>query len=271
MTAATNHVSASVVNSRKSEPDSSVLVRQLLLGTLPPGENLLQHALRTIRVHLGMDAAFISEFKDGHRVLHRVNAEPGRAVVAEGQKHLLEETYCQRIVDGRMGNVVPNAWSDREAVKLPITQALAIGSYMGVPVRRSSGEVYGTFCCLSATPNTTLNDRDVQLMQLFATFISGLLEQDLAADEARQQKAQLIQEALASDILQIAYQPIVHVARMAVVGYEALARFRKEPSRPPDEWFLDAAAVGMQVKLEIKAIEQAVLGWLASLRTPILQ
>jgi EAL domain-containing protein (putative c-di-GMP-specific phosphodiesterase class I)/FixJ family two-component response regulator len=54
------------------------------------------------------------------------------------------------------------------------------------------------------------------------------------------------------------FQPIVELRSRAVVGVEALARFRSFPLRPPDEWFAEAVAVELGIQLELTTIRQAL-------------
>ena len=60
----------------------------------------------------------------------------------------------------------------------------------------------------------------------------------------------------AADELEIVFQPIVGLQRLECVGYEALARF--PDGRPPDVWFAEARALGVESVLEMAAIERAV-------------
>ncbi|MBV9665384.1 MAG: EAL domain-containing protein, partial [Actinobacteria bacterium] len=55
----------------------------------------------------------------------------------------------------------------------------------------------------------------------------------------------------AADELEIVFQPIVGLQRLECVGYEALARF--PDGRPPDVWFAEARALGVESVLEMAA------------------
>lgn len=63
-----------------------------------------------------------------------------------------------------------------------------------------------------------------------------------------------LQAALAGQILQPVYQPVVDVARGSVVGYEALSRFPGQPNRSPEVWFSVARAHGVGAELEAVAL-----------------
>jgi EAL domain-containing protein (putative c-di-GMP-specific phosphodiesterase class I)/PAS domain-containing protein len=64
-----------------------------------------------------------------------------------------------------------------------------------------------------------------------------------------------------NDCLRMVFQPIVGLVSGAVFGYEALSRFSSEPLRPPDEWFAEAASVGLGVDLELHALRAALAAW----------
>lgn len=72
------------------------------------------------------------------------------------------------------------------AADLPITAALPIRAHVSVLIERSYGSIYGMFCCLSPHPNTTLNDRDLQLMRSFARLVQAEVQRVLEGETRRE-------------------------------------------------------------------------------------
>lgn len=67
-----------------------------------------------------------------------------------------------------------------------------------------------------------------------------------------------IQAIVARGGPEIVFQPIVELATGATRAVEALSRFGTEPRRTPDQWFADAATIGLGAELELVAIEAAL-------------
>lgn len=83
-------------------------------------------------------------------------------------------------------------------------------------------------------------------------------DQERVAARERAERQARIQAILDGDLLRMVYQPIVRLETGGVIGVEALARFDTEPRRPPNEWFDEAAAVGLGVELELAAVRAAI-------------
>lgn len=221
----------------------------------------IRDALHSVRTLLGMQIAFISEFKGGRRIFRYVDtAEDIRPIIDVGDSNPLEESYCQRVVDGRLPELIRDAQQNPEALTLPVTTALPVGAHLSVPIRFSDGQLYGTFCCFSMSPDATLNDRDIRTLRLFAEITCKLMEQQIEESHSHQLIVDRLQETLDAERFNIVYQPIIHIAQHKIVGYEALTRFLAEPIRPPDVWFNEAAEVGLQEALELAAIRKALQG-----------
>lgn len=220
----------------------------------------LTRVLQVIRSHLGMDVAFVSEFTGGRRVFRHIDTGPGEAPIRVGDSHPVEDGYCQRVVDGRLPELIPDTSAVREAMALPVTTALPVGAHLSVPIRLRDGTVYGTFCAFSYDPDPSLNERDLNVMRAFAELASYQIERSLDANQARDRKMRVIEEVIEPRQFTIAYQPIYRLDSERIVGFESLSRFSALPSRSPETWFSDAAEVGLRVDLELAAIEMALVG-----------
>jgi len=237
-----------------------------LSGIIRPAgvvEKSIDKVLHAARNHLGMDVAFISEFMDGDRVFRHVDASVVDAPVREGASVPLSEGYCQRVVDGRLPELIPDTAEVPAALALPETHSIPIGAHLGVPIRLGDGRIYGTFCCFSFEPDASLNERDLGMMRTLADVLGHQLEQSVETWHKRERSVALVTAAIDAGQPRLVYQPIFALENGAVEGVECLSRFDAEPLRPPNEWFADAADVGMGIELESIAIRKAV----ADLRT----
>lgn len=225
-----------------------------------PLDVIVLDALRAIREHLGMEVAFVSQFRDGRRYFRFIDSATENPPVAVGDSDPLEESYCQYVVDGRLPELIRDASQVPVALELPATTALPVGAHLSVALRLSDGRVYGTICCFSSKPDPTLNERDLALLHLFANFVSQQIERRLAADRARQAMAERVAAVLDAGAFSIVYQPIFHLVEGRILGFEALTRFSAEPARSPDVWFGEAAEVGLGEQLEMAAVGKALTG-----------
>ncbi len=76
--------------------------------------------------------------------------------------------------------------------------------------------------------------------------------------ERQQDRRQRIQQTIARRGLETHIQPIIDLRSGRQVGAEALSRFAGSPVRAPDQWFADAASVGLAVELELLALQIAL-------------
>ncbi len=220
----------------------------------------LQQILGTLRRHLGMEVAFISEFSEGCRFIRYVDSHSPRAPLKTGDYHPLEGTYCQRIVNGELPEIIPDATRHPITRRLAVTRALSIGSYIGVPIPLSDGSVYGTFCCFDHEPGHEPGPRDLSVLRAFADFTGQLIEKQRSGNDQHQILRKRVGDIIKGARLEVAYQPIYHVREHRVTGFEALTRFQTDPYRPPHFWFKEAERAGLGEDLELMAIREALKG-----------
>ena len=227
-------------------------------GVSPPGGVAIDLILQTVRTHLGMDVAFVAQFAEGRRVFRQIAAGERAAPMKVGDSHPLEESFCQRVVDGRLPELIQDAALVPEAAAMPVTKALPLGAHLSVPICLRDGSVYGTFCCFSYTPNESLNNRDISFMRAFADLTAQYIEAELGGLKDREDMLARVTAAITDGQMSAVYQPIIRLSDHGVAGFESLARFSQSPRRTPDVWFAEAETVGMGARLELAAVSRAL-------------
>ena len=132
--------------------------------------------LSTVREALEMDVAFVSEFAEDRLVFRALEGDAASFGWRVGEGFPLDDSYCKRVLDGRIPNVVPDARSEDLTKDLWVTKEADIASYVAVPVVRSDGRPYGTLCCASHKADPRLRERDLGLMQGVAREVSRQLK-----------------------------------------------------------------------------------------------
>lgn len=223
----------------------------------PDSASLIDRSLDTIRKHLGMEVAYLSEFVDDRSVFRAVSAPGLEHLAKPGDSHSLDDIYCRHILEGRLPELIPDTSAEPVAANLPITQAVPIGSHMSIPIRQKNGKPWGMFCCLSPNPNPSLNARDLATMRIFADLAAEQVTDKIEQEAELTEKRKRIETVIASKAYSIVYQPICKLVDSKTAGFEALCRFSEEPYRTPDIWFGEAAETGKGLDLELAVMEAA--------------
>ena len=160
--------------------DLEVQVSELLVATADSSDELIddsvQLVLGLLRERLKMDVVFVSEFVNGQRVMRRVSATPGHEVVAPGDSSPLEESWCQRVVDGRLPRYIPDTAQVPAAAELVKQLPFPIGTHISTPIVLQNGEIYGTLCCFSFGPQEHPDPQDLQRLQYTAQLTAGKID-----------------------------------------------------------------------------------------------
>ena len=146
------------------------------MGGLHQPPERIESLLSLVRENLQMDVAFVSEFAGDQLIFRALEGDAGSFGWREGEGFPLDESYCKRVLDGRLPNVVPDARSEDMTKDLWVTSEANIGSYVAVPVVLSDGRPYGTLCCVSHEPDPWLKERDLGIMERTARWLVEDLE-----------------------------------------------------------------------------------------------
>jgi diguanylate cyclase (GGDEF)-like protein len=223
----------------------------------PPGLSNVDALLQLAKDQLGMDATFLSTF-EGTQQRFRNIVSSVDLPIAPGYVGPREGSYCQMIVDGELDEVIPDTAADPRARALAVTRALGIGSYVGVPVHRRNGSLYGTLCAFSLHADETLSERGAKVLKAIAGVMMDLAEIEDQSNHRRHEVLQRLNTLYADNGPRIVYQPVQTLSRLETVGFEALSRF-PEGSANPDEWFRSASKAGVGTTLELTALQNALI------------
>src|ERR671917_985028 len=144
-------------------------------GFGPTPEDIVS-MLSEVRRALGMDVAFVSEFAGNELVFRALEGDAGSFGWREGQSFPLDESYCKRVLDGRVPRVVPDAKRQEATRDLRVTSEADMGCYCAVALVLSDGRLYGTLCCVSHEPDPWLKERDLGIMERTAGWLVEQLE-----------------------------------------------------------------------------------------------
>ncbi|MGZ5178884.1 MAG: GAF domain-containing protein [Ramlibacter sp.] len=152
--------------------------QRFAIATSDQASQLRYDAIRTllnqVREALHMDVVFVSEFVDGQRLFRCVDAAEGEGgAVVEGNSDPLAQSYCLRVVDGRLPQAIPDAMASPEALALPATRAVGIGAHLSVPIVLRTGQVFGTLCCFSHQAHPALGSADAAALSAIAELIAA--------------------------------------------------------------------------------------------------
>jgi GAF domain-containing protein len=138
-------------------------------------ENIVQ-MLSAVREVLEMDVVFVSEFSGDRMIFRVLEGDAESFGWEEGEGFPIDESYCKRVLDGRINRVVPDAKGEDATKDLRVTSEADIGSYAAVPLVLSDGRLYGTLCCVGHAPDPWLRQRDLGLMERVARQLIEQLE-----------------------------------------------------------------------------------------------
>jgi hypothetical protein len=147
----------------------------LLVATAESSDALIDgsvnETLRMMRDKFAMDVVFVSEFSGGKRVLRYVDHGGRGSALPAGTSDPLEASFCQRIVDGRLPELI------RDVAALPANADVPplpfrIGAHMSTPIVLDDGSTYGTLCCFSEAANQLLRDSDLQMLRHTARLVA---------------------------------------------------------------------------------------------------
>lgn len=136
----------------------------------------IEQALTAARDHLGMDASYITTIDSQQQAIHAIVSEDRDIVTRyQGTVFPVEQTFCLRMLDGEIPNMVPDTRA--EPAISGLAAAEEFHAYVGVPVRLSDGRIHGTLCCVSRATRPGMQPEELRFMQVLSDIVATRIEQ----------------------------------------------------------------------------------------------
>jgi GAF domain-containing protein len=148
--------------------------RRCAMSGRSPGA--IEDMLRDVRKSLNMDVAFVSQFSEDQLVFRALEGDAESFGWREGESFPIDESYCKRVLDGRIPRVVPDAKREDATKNLRVTTEADMGCYCAVALVLSDGRLYGTLCCVSHEADPWLRESDLGIMERTARWLVEQLE-----------------------------------------------------------------------------------------------
>lgn len=183
--------------------------------------------LHALRQHYGMDAAFISRFSDAERIFEEVDIadEVPPFGFARGTVGPRNESYCDRIARGIAPQVMQDATQEPSVADLVATRAIPVGAHISVPIRLSTGRIYGMLCAFGRDPQPDLTERETAMFKLCADLLARDIETLMDTGDHDTTIEDLLQNAVGEGNFRFFLQPICALPDGKPVGFELLTRF----------------------------------------------
>jgi GAF domain-containing protein len=134
------------------------------------------HVLDLLHARLGFSAWLVTRVDEDRWVIEQAR-DSGYGVVA-GDSFPFSDTYCARMVEGQGPHFAPEARTVPCYAEAAIGKELPIAAYIGVPLRRGDGSLFGTLCAIDPSPQSPTVAAELPLVELGGRFLSSLLESD---------------------------------------------------------------------------------------------
>jgi GAF domain-containing protein len=144
-----------------------------------------ERALDAVPELLGMEIAFVTDMDETEQTMLVLRGDGKTFGIGQGDRIPREETFCHRVLSGRLPNLIPDVRAEDRAASIPAAAAGDIGAYVSVPLTLSDGSVRGTLCAASHDAHPDLGYRDLEFLHVFARIIADGLERDALENDVR--------------------------------------------------------------------------------------
>lgn len=143
-----------------------------------------QATIHFLRQQFGLDMWMVTRTEGNDWIVLAV--EESHYGTRPGAVFRWSDSFCSRMVSGMGPRIAPDARQVEAYATAPIAAQIRIGAYVGVPIWRQDGSLFGTLCAIDPEPQSEHIKEGQPVIELLADLLSSLLHAELMnADSQR--------------------------------------------------------------------------------------
>jgi diguanylate cyclase (GGDEF)-like protein len=150
-------------------------------------------AIKFLHQRLGFDLWMVTRTEENDWIV--LQTEDHGYGIAPPTVFKWADSFCSRMVSGEGPRIAPRSSDVPAYASAPIGRKVKIESYIGVPITRGDGSLFGTLCAIHPTPQPDSITKELPLVELMASMLSGILASELRAIEGERRVERALSEA----------------------------------------------------------------------------
>lgn len=138
--------------------------------------------LALLRSRLPFDLWMVTRREGDHWIVLQTE-DHGYDLATRGALFRWADSFCSLMVEDKAPRVAPQSDRIPAYAGRPIAQQVNIGAYIGVPLARPDGSLFGTLCAIHPSPQPDEIRKEQQLVEMLSRLLSTVLAKELAAQE----------------------------------------------------------------------------------------
>ncbi len=153
----------------------------LSLQTYSNFQNASREVLKYLHSRLGFDLWMITRTQDENWIV--LTAEDHGYSVKSFDVFKWTDSFCSRMVEGLGPSIAPRSIDVPAYLEAPFGQRVQISAYIGVPLNREDGTLFGTLCAIDPEPKNDEIELELPLVQMLARMLATVLESEIKLNE----------------------------------------------------------------------------------------
>lgn len=120
--------------------------------------------------------------------------------VQPGQVFRWADSFCSHMVQGKAPRIAPRSEDVQLYVNAPIGKQVEIKAYIGQPLTKEDGSLFGTLCAIDPQPQSEAIMKEAGLIDLLGQMLSYILQGELREVEQIRQRERFKEEALSDSL-----------------------------------------------------------------------